>query len=103
MGCPVIPPDSEAVKELMAFAKAIYPRFKRAGLEAYCQADLWLKSAELRKAIREGEELILDWPDGTVTLHYALSLAILEPIPTPKAQQGAQFFRHKLKSPWAGN
>lgn len=84
--------------QLKAFADAIRPQMKAQGLETYCDASLWLKNAELRKAIREEEDLILTWPDGTTTLHYALSLAMLEPVPTPKAQQGAQFFRHKLKA-----
>ena len=97
----VHPPDLADLtpeEQLKAFADDIRPQMKAQGLESYCKASLWLKNAELRKAIREGEDLILLWSDGTITLHYALSLAILEPIPTPKAQQGAQYFRHKLKA-----
>lgn len=101
MSCPVVPPDFADLtprEQIKAFAEAIRPHMKAQGLEAYCNASVWLEHAELRKAIREEEDLILSWPDGTTTLHYALSLAMLEPIPTPKAQQGAQYFRHKLKA-----
>ncbi len=101
MRCPVLPPDPTPREALEALADVIRPAMKDQGRERYCDVSLWLKCTELRKAIREGEDLVLSWPDGSTSLHFALSLAILEPIPTPEAQRGAQYFRHKLRQ-WKG-
>jgi hypothetical protein len=101
MRCPVLPPDPTPREALEALADTIRPVLKKQGRERYCNVSLWLKCKELRRAIRKGEDLILFWPDGSTTLHLALSLAILEPIPTPQAQRGADYFRHELQE-WRG-
>lgn len=101
MTSPMLPPDIEQLsprEQVEALAEAMRPKLRALGLEAYCDSAVWLRNVELRKAIEDQEPLILSWRDGTTSLHYALSLAMLEKVPTPKAQRGAQFYRHQLKA-----
>jgi hypothetical protein len=66
------------------------------GWGSYCDASKWRKHPSVRAAIRKGERLLTFLPDGTTTVHYALAVAILEPIPTPKAKEAAQLYRQRL-------
>jgi hypothetical protein len=84
--------DGEA--QLEAVREAVLPSMTSAGIAHLCRVDLWRNHPGVIEALEQGDYLVLAWPDGSLTLTYGMSEAILSAIPTPKAQEGAQYFRH---------